>query len=219
MTSQRTVPCRRGRQSKGCWKRQLKWPFSSPLSRTENLTSPTEVNAATKLISVGIVSNFPAWRRQKVMEKTRLCIKWFNGVSFFQCHFNNDQQIKQAAKTHISSHHNVKADCKRFVKSPIFGPVLCLEIFGKSALKDNKTQAWLSERMAHRLRGHWEVTGQTWSCSLWRRCFWWRVRPVAWKNTSEHKVQRSSPGYTSTQRSLLFLLPESEKNKQLWGSI
>lgn len=28
-------------------------------------TSPTEVKAATKLISVGTVSNFPAWKRQK----------------------------------------------------------------------------------------------------------------------------------------------------------
>lgn len=72
-----------------------------------------------------------------------LCIKWFNAASFFQCHFNNDQEIlliTHAAKTHISSDHNVKADCEGFVESPIFGPVLCLEIFGKSALKDSKAR-------------------------------------------------------------------------------
>lgn len=137
-----------------------------------------------------------------------------------ECAFSQEiLQIKHAAKTHISSDHNVEADGKRFVKPPIFGPVLCLEIFGKSALKDNKRQVWLSKRLAHWLRGHWEVMGRTWSCNLWRRRSWRRARPVAWKNTSEHKVQRSSPGYTSTQRSFLFLLPESEQNKQLWGSI
>lgn len=74
----------------------------------------------------------------------------FSGVSFFQ----EILQIKHAAKTHISSDHNVEADGKCFVKPPIFGPVLCLEIFGKSALRDKKRQARLSKGLAHRLRGH-----------------------------------------------------------------
>lgn len=107
---------------------------SSLLSRTEPLTSPTEVNAVTKLISVGTVSNFPAWWTQRGCGNEQIC-------PFLQRQFNNDQHDQ----THISSDHNVEADGKRFVKLPIFSPVVCLEIFGKSALKGNERRSRFSE--------------------------------------------------------------------------
>lgn len=37
--------------------------------------------------------------------------------------------------THIASDHNIKADCKCFVKCPKISPILCLVIFGKPAFK------------------------------------------------------------------------------------
>lgn len=72
-------------------------------------------------------------------------------------YLGNHQEILQIPPTHIPSDHNVKADCIRFVERSKFCPVLCLEIFGKSALKDNKTRFndWPTD-----WGGHWWEWGR-----------------------------------------------------------
>lgn len=47
-------------------------------------------------------------------------------------------KLPQFHTTHIASDHDVKADCICFVKCPKLSPVLCLEIFGKSAFKEKE---------------------------------------------------------------------------------
>lgn len=71
MRSQRTVPCRQG---KLILKEDDGRHFLITFSRTESLTSPMEVNAATKLINVGTVSNFPAWWKQRSGGNKQVCV-------------------------------------------------------------------------------------------------------------------------------------------------
>lgn len=47
-------------------------------------------------------------------------------------------EVPQFFTTHIASDHHVKADGVRFVKPPKLSPVLCLEIFGKSAFRERQ---------------------------------------------------------------------------------
>ena len=51
-------------------------------------------------------------------------------------HKHTQAGVHSSYTTHISSDHNIKADGVCFVKCPIFSPVLCLEIFGESVLKE-----------------------------------------------------------------------------------
>lgn len=78
MRSQRTVPCKQG---KLILKKDDGRHFLMTFSRTESLTSPMEVNAATKLISVGTVSNFPAWWKRRSGGNKQVCA-WVQAIEF-----------------------------------------------------------------------------------------------------------------------------------------
>ncbi len=52
--------------------------------------------------------------------------------------------------THIAGDHDVKADCKCFVKCSKLSAIFRLEVFGKSAFKEKK-------RSDHRLRENTKI--------------------------------------------------------------
>ena len=76
--------------------------------RSEIGTSPTEVKAATRLISVGIVSNFPAWRRRTGGSR----VNWhhaetevaMNCIIPFQMYVKQELCKKKPKKTFSANH-------------------------------------------------------------------------------------------------------------------
>lgn len=93
--------------------------------RTVSLTTPTEVKAATMLINVGIMLNFPACQsKEQDCHHAAMTIKMAeNEVDFMK--------IQVGPTTHVSVDEDVEADGVGFDQRAVVRPVLRLVVLGK----------------------------------------------------------------------------------------
>lgn len=92
---------------------------------TLRLTTPTEVNAATMLINVGIMLNFPAC--QSIEEG---CYAAIMTIKVAESEVNWIK-IQVGPATHVSIDEDVEADGIGFDQRAVVSPVLRLVVLGK----------------------------------------------------------------------------------------